>query len=291
MPRFLLRLPHVIRRARNIPLSAGGTCLSLPWTSFSGAAEEPDVSVLDLFLTVARREPVARWLSKAGGADVDPVRERRALMRLDAATRLARMCIDADRSPALVVLLDALTEATREFRAFERQEVGETSGGTSEAYPQSCALALRHMRQHAVSVIRQLYALSGHPHPLEPSQADSTAWPLEIYAASGSDTEESLAEEAFRSRQFLLLQRRLDVVLPYSANANTTPRVRPSDETVAEVLRRLTDNWRDVVGTRLAACMKPVSFTGRKRRRLLVAFDPSVDPPWGSWSHLSPGPH
>lgn len=68
---------------------------------------------------------------------------------------------------------------------------------------------------------------------------------------------------------------------------NFNSRVRPSPDMVNQVFQRLKDTWIDVVGCDLAIVTKPLRFTGRKRRRLLIWSDPNSSPPWGSWRERS----
>jgi len=62
---------------------------------------------------------------------------------------------------------------------------------------------------------------------------------------------------------------------------------RPGRERLTEYLARLTSRWKDIAGPELARATRPLAFSGAKARRLLVQADPTVSPPWGSWSRLS----
>jgi hypothetical protein len=62
---------------------------------------------------------------------------------------------------------------------------------------------------------------------------------------------------------------------------------RPGPEELAKHLDSLSARWADIAGLTLAAVTRPLAFTGRKARRLLVYADGSARPPWGGWSHLS----
>lgn len=64
---------------------------------------------------------------------------------------------------------------------------------------------------------------------------------------------------------------------------NQEPRRKPSVQETSNSLRHLQEHWLDVVGQPLAAATRPLAFTGRKSRRLLVVADPNVLPPWGTW--------
>jgi hypothetical protein len=61
------------------------------------------------------------------------------------------------------------------------------------------------------------------------------------------------------------------------------PKPKPSREAVIAALRLLGERWNEIAGAELAGMTKPLKFTGRKSRRLLVAANPEGCPPWGSW--------
>jgi hypothetical protein len=73
---------------------------------------------------------------------------------------------------------------------------------------------------------------------------------------------------------------------PFSEDANTSPRVRPSPEVGQQLLERLLEQWQSVAGPKLAAITKPKCLAGAKLRRLVVEADYSSRPPWGSWQAL-----
>ena len=68
-----------------------------------------------------------------------------------------------------------------------------------------------------------------------------------------------------------------------------TSKTRPSEAEVGQALSVLTDRWCSIVGPTLASMTRPLSFTGKKKRRLLVFADPKITPPWGSWFALASG--
>jgi hypothetical protein len=68
-----------------------------------------------------------------------------------------------------------------------------------------------------------------------------------------------------------------------------TSKTRPSEAEVGQALSVLTDGWCSIVGPPLASVTCPLSFTGKKKRRLLVFADPQITPPWGSWFALASG--
>ncbi len=73
---------------------------------------------------------------------------------------------------------------------------------------------------------------------------------------------------------------------PYSSYANTTPRVRPTLADERAAMGIITEGWNVIAGADLAALTRPRSFTGRRRRRLVVEADYGANPPWGSWQEL-----
>jgi hypothetical protein len=62
---------------------------------------------------------------------------------------------------------------------------------------------------------------------------------------------------------------------------------RPPAEELAKHFEILSSRWADIAGPNLAIVTRPIAFTGKKARRLLVHADKSARPPWGGWSYLS----
>lgn len=62
---------------------------------------------------------------------------------------------------------------------------------------------------------------------------------------------------------------------------------RPEAENLDHHLETLTSKWSQIVGDQLGRATRPVAFSGKKARRLLVFADLNVVPPWGEWSRLS----
>ncbi len=60
---------------------------------------------------------------------------------------------------------------------------------------------------------------------------------------------------------------------------------RPEDHELAKHFEHLSAHWTEIAGPRLSAVTRPVSFTGKKARRLLVQTESTASPPWGGWSH------
>jgi hypothetical protein len=64
-------------------------------------------------------------------------------------------------------------------------------------------------------------------------------------------------------------------------------KVRPSDDELANHLEYLFAHWANIAGSVLSVITRPLMFTGKKARRLLVEADSTATPPWGRWSHRS----
>jgi hypothetical protein len=68
---------------------------------------------------------------------------------------------------------------------------------------------------------------------------------------------------------------------PYFHTRNWKPRRRPSEEEVQQSLQRLLADWPDIVWLELGEITRPLKFTGRKKRRLVVLAVASASPPLG----------
>lgn len=62
-------------------------------------------------------------------------------------------------------------------------------------------------------------------------------------------------------------------------------KVRPPEDELRKHFEYLSTYWADIAGPGLSAITRPVAFTGRKARRLLVQAEQAASPPWGGWSH------
>jgi hypothetical protein len=62
---------------------------------------------------------------------------------------------------------------------------------------------------------------------------------------------------------------------------------RPVSEVLQKGLGKLQQEWQEIVGDRLSRITRPLAFSGRKARRLIVETDSEARPPWGGWDHLS----
>lgn len=62
---------------------------------------------------------------------------------------------------------------------------------------------------------------------------------------------------------------------------------RLTGETRHLVFATLVKAWSDVAGP-VASATRPLRLAGKKGCRLVVAADPAVAPPWGSWSRIDP---
>lgn len=65
-----------------------------------------------------------------------------------------------------------------------------------------------------------------------------------------------------------------------------TSKNKPSPAEVDEALKKLKENWEKIVGRELSLVTKPLRFTGKKQRRLLVLAEAKAIPPWGTWAEL-----
>lgn len=65
-------------------------------------------------------------------------------------------------------------------------------------------------------------------------------------------------------------------------------KVRPPDEELAIHLEHLSVHWAEIAGSHLSPITRPLGFTGKKARRLLVHAEDAATPPWGGWSFRSP---
>jgi hypothetical protein len=62
---------------------------------------------------------------------------------------------------------------------------------------------------------------------------------------------------------------------------------RPSREDIATRLESLSAQWADIAGPNLGAATRPLAFTGKKARRLVVSAEETAVSPWGDWTRLS----
>lgn len=67
-------------------------------------------------------------------------------------------------------------------------------------------------------------------------------------------------------------------------------RQKLSKDVVSKTLARLTMSWMIVVGEEIAEHTRPLRFTGKKKRRLVVSANPRCKPPWGYWDSASFNP-
>lgn len=69
-----------------------------------------------------------------------------------------------------------------------------------------------------------------------------------------------------------------------------SPVQRPPRDTIVAALATLQTRWAEIVGSELSRNTRPLKFTGRKSRRLIVRANPDAKPPWGSWHFISTEP-
>lgn len=65
------------------------------------------------------------------------------------------------------------------------------------------------------------------------------------------------------------------------------PKSPPRSEDLDRHLEMLRSQWSEIVGADISRATRPIAFTGRKARCLLIHADPTIQPPWGSWFQLS----
>jgi hypothetical protein len=68
---------------------------------------------------------------------------------------------------------------------------------------------------------------------------------------------------------------------------NYEEKTRPTTDLLQENMSILLSTWQNIIGEKLADITGPLSFTGNKKRRLLVRVERGTMPPWGSWTQLS----
>lgn len=61
----------------------------------------------------------------------------------------------------------------------------------------------------------------------------------------------------------------------------------PSPDQLERCMDTLTSRWLEIAGREIGSATRPVGFSGKKRRRLLVWADSKTRPPWGEWSKRS----
>lgn len=68
---------------------------------------------------------------------------------------------------------------------------------------------------------------------------------------------------------------------------NFKSKKRPTESELDDYIDKIKTKWKLIAGLDLAEITKPLKFTGKKARRLLVVANPSFIPPWGGWDYLS----
>lgn len=65
---------------------------------------------------------------------------------------------------------------------------------------------------------------------------------------------------------------------------------KPTKEEIRTALHLLERKWIDILENNFGENTRPVKFSGRKSRCLMVTYNDSYSPPWGSWTnHLANG--
>jgi hypothetical protein len=60
-------------------------------------------------------------------------------------------------------------------------------------------------------------------------------------------------------------------------------KTRPRDSALLQYIAKLSSEWTQIVGEELGHMTKPLHFTGKKGRRLVISADATKIPPWGTW--------
>jgi hypothetical protein len=68
---------------------------------------------------------------------------------------------------------------------------------------------------------------------------------------------------------------------------DSEPKPRPLSDAIKHCLEILLSDWFEVAGDELGRVTRPLAFSGRKGRRLIVQANPDSQPAWGNWFHLS----
>jgi hypothetical protein len=68
---------------------------------------------------------------------------------------------------------------------------------------------------------------------------------------------------------------------------DSEPKPTPSSDTINRHFEVLSSNWTEIVGADLGKVTRPLFFSGKKARRLLVQANPDLQPAWGNWQFLS----
>jgi hypothetical protein len=74
---------------------------------------------------------------------------------------------------------------------------------------------------------------------------------------------------------------------PCYLRRNYETKQRPSREGIFRHLDHLRSHWSDIAGPALSAITRPLAFSGKKARRLLVFAESAASPPWGGWTYRS----
>ena len=295
MARLVLHLKRVLSRARRIGSRPGEVQLTLPSVVFTGSPAHTDDALLNLLWGASDRDDIAAWLQKGQTPAESPeslYRDRRALGRIDSVIRLTRACVSSEGSAAFAVLLDAVGDAIREFREFER------ATGVyiyRRVIPEGAAWSrwmdgMEIMHHHVSSVVTELRLFQASFTGEATLLPRGARWHPRAYAVFQPSAEEGRddGDSTINILAFLAANQN-HWPFPYSERANTAPRERPSAEAAEAIQRRLEDRWIQIVGARLGEITRPVRLSGDKLRRLVVEADYSVYPPWGNWTSFSRG--
>ena len=110
-------------------------------------------------------------------------------------------------------------------------------------------------------------------------------WPevLELIDAFDEQQQEEKAHSRFIRENYVGGGRNWDYGF---GDSSESKKPTPSRETVANALEVLKVRWAEIVGAELGPITRPLRFTGRRKRKLLVWADINGVPPWDSWTTL-----
>lgn len=77
---------------------------------------------------------------------------------------------------------------------------------------------------------------------------------------------------------------------PDSTYWNSDPRTKPTSEQLVIAFTAMQSQWIKIAGDELARYTRPIAFTGKKKRRLVVAVDADYSPKWGTWTSFEADP-
>lgn len=78
--------------------------------------------------------------------------------------------------------------------------------------------------------------------------------------------------------------------LDYQYGDTSPPAIRPADDELTNLIKKLSDLWDQIAGNDSRLTM-PLDFSGTKARCLIVEYDTDSLPSWGTWGNEPGGYH